>query len=286
MITKTLACGCPTSSQLSRHAGGFGLRCSVHLPGCRIGAHSHPEARIVLPLQFGFDTRFGHRTIAVSASAAVFRPAGEEHEDSYRVPTTSLSLLLPIDGAAASLRDPFAIRDDAFLSVAQAFRREMATADAASPLVLEGLALLTSSRVLQQRPLQVKGTPRWIGSVRERLEAEYSRPPTLADLGRMVQRDAAHVAATFKRVYGRSVGAYVRDLRLWQARRCLEAEPECSLCEVAQRCGFADQSHFNRQFKRLFALTPLEYRRRHRAHPTPVFANVRRDLAGRSRAAR
>lgn len=160
MTTKTLACGCPTSSQLSRHAGGFGLRCSVHLPGCRIGAHSHPEARIVLPLQFGFDTRFGRSTIAVSASAAVFRPAGEEHEDSYYVPTTSLSLLLPIDGPAASLRDPFAVRDGAFPSVAHAFHREMATADAASPLVMEGLALLTTARVLPMRSgaaLRVRG---------------------------------------------------------------------------------------------------------------------------------
>lgn len=286
MITKTLACRCPTSSQLSRNAGGFGLRCGVHLPGCRIGAHSHPEARIVLPLRFGFDTRFGRRTIAVNASAAVFRPAGEEHEDSYRVPTTSLSLLLPMDGPAASSREPFAVRDGAFPSVAQAFRSEMAAADTASPLVMEGLALLTTSRVLQHRPLQLKGTPRWIGSVRERLEAEYSRPPSLADLGRMVQRDAAHVAATFKRIYGRSAGAYVRDLRLWEARRSLQTEPECALCEVAQRCGFADQSHFNRQFKRLFALTPLEYRQRHRAHPVPVLADVRRGRPTRSRAAR
>lgn len=285
MTQKTLACGCPTSSQLSRHTGGFELRCSVHLPCCRIGAHCHPEARIVLPLQAGFDTRFGRRSLAVSASTAVFRPAGEEHEDSYRVPTTSLSLLLPIDGPAASLGEPFVVRDGAFLTMAQAFCKEMATADAASPLVMEGLALLTTSRVLQQRPLQVKGTPRWIGCVRERLEAEYSRPPTLADLGRMVERDAAHVAATFKRVYGRSAGAYVRDLRLWQARGCLEAEPECTLCEVAQRCGFADQSHFNRQFRRLFAVTPLQYRERHRARAVSGFA-VRRGPSGRSRVAR
>lgn len=272
--------------QLNRHAGGFGFRCSVNLPSCRLGVHSHAEARIVLPLQFGFDTRFGSRRIAVGDAAALFRPAGDEHEDWYRLPTASLSLLLPGDGLAASLREPFAMRDRHFPSLAEALRRELTAADTASPLVMEGLALLACGTVLHQHPLRGTGQPRWIGAVRERIEAEYSKPPSLADLGRMVQRDAAYVAATFKRIYGRSVGAYVRHLRLWQARRCLEIEPERTLSEVAQSCGFADQSHFNRQFKSLFALTPLEYRRRHCAPPAPDSPRYRTGAPGRARVGR
>lgn len=283
---KTLACGCPSPSQRSRHAGAFGFRCSVNLPGCRMGAHHHPEARIVLPLQFGFDTRFGSRRMAVDGSAALFRPAGEEHEDWYHLPTTCISLLLPIDGPGASSREPFAMRDAALASLAQTLRQEMTAEDAASPLVLEGLALLLSLRVLDQQPLHGKGMPRWVGLVRERLESEYLEPPTLAALGQMVRRDPAYVAATFKRVYGKSVGTYVRHLRLWQARRLLTTEPECPSSELAQRCGFADQSHFIRQFKRQFALTPLEYRRRHRASPPQKAPKHRTASAGSLRAVR
>lgn len=251
-----------------------------------MGAHHHPEARIILPLQMGFDTRFGSRRIAVDDSAALFRPAGEEHEDRYRVPTSCISLLLPSDGPAAPLREPFAMRDPALPSLAQTLRLEMAAADGASPLVMEGLALLVSSRVLNQHPLRGKGMPRWIGVVRERVEAEYLEPPTLADLGHMVRRDAAYVAATFKRVYGKPVGAYVRELRLWQARRLLATEPQCSSADLAQRCGFADQSHFIRQFKRQFALTPREYRQRHDASRSRRPSRRRRDFAGPPRAAR
>lgn len=232
-----------------------------------MGAHHHPEARIVLPLQFGFDTRFGNREMAVDDSAALFRPAGEEHEDRYRLPTTCVSLLLPSEGLAASSREPFAMRDAALPSLAEALRREMAAEDAASPLVMEGLALLVSSRVFDRHPLHGKGMPHWIGLVRERVEAEYLKPPTLADLGHMVRRDAAYVAATFKRVYGKSVGAHVRHVRLWQARRLLTTEPDCPSAELAQRCGFADQSHFIRQFKSQFAVTPLQYRQRHGGPP-------------------
>ena len=282
----TLACGCPTSSQVSCHAGEFGFRCSVNLPSCGMGAHHHPEPRIVFPLRFGFDTRFGTRAMRVDDSAAVFRPAGEEHEDWYCSPTTCLSLLLPGDGLAASLREPFVMQDVSFQSLAEALRREIVTADAASPLVMEGLALLASSRILHQAPLRDKGMPRWLDAVRERVEAEYFRPPTLAELGRMVQRDPAYVAATFKRIYGRSVGTHVRHLRLWHARRCLQAEPGCVLSEIAQRCGFADQSHFNRQFRRLFAVTPLEYLRRHRAGPARRRSPRCRGVAGYPRGGR
>jgi AraC-like DNA-binding protein len=202
--------------------------------------------------------------MAVGESAALFRPAGEEHEDLYHKATASLSLLFPAESAAASFRTPFMMRDPGFASLAAVLRREIATTDTASPLLMEGLALLTVSKVLHCRPLQGRGVPRWIGTVRDRVEAEYAKPPTLANLGRMVHRDAAYVAATFKRVYGNSVGVYVRYLRLWQARRYIDADPECPLSDVAQRCGFADQSHFNRHFRRLFAVTPGEYRERYR----------------------
>lgn len=258
-----LPCGCPRTHLSRASAGEFGLRYALNLPACAQGRHHHPEPRIVLSLRSGFGSRYAGRTVEVGDSAALFRPAGEDHQDRYPTATATLALLLPVERAAASLRRPFVLQDSAFAGLAEQLRREMRAPDGASSLVMEGLALLASSKVLHNRPLEEKGAPVWIATVRERLDAEYADPPTLADLGRMVSRDAAYVAATFKRVYGNSVGIYLRQQRLWQARRCMDAEPECTLSDVAQRCGFADQSHFIRHFKRLFAVTPGEYRARH-----------------------
>jgi len=36
------------------------------------------------------------------------------------------------------------------------------------------------------------------------------------------------------------------------------------LAEIAARAGFADQSHFTREFKRHFGITPGHYRSAHR----------------------
>ncbi len=52
---------------------------------------------------------------------------------------------------------------------------------------------------------------------------------------------------------------YLRRLRLQMASRALVFANQ-TLAEVAHACGFADQSHFTREFRRHFGRTPREYR--------------------------
>jgi transcriptional regulator GlxA family with amidase domain len=56
---------------------------------------------------------------------------------------------------------------------------------------------------------------------------------------------------------------YLRKLRLRTASRALVYTP-ASLAEVALSCGFADQSHFTREFHRQFGRTPRDYREHYR----------------------
>lgn len=61
----------------------------------------------------------------------------------------------------------------------------------------------------------------------------------------------------FKRRYGLPPHAYQLCVRLGKARSLLTegAAP----VDVAMSCGFVDQSHFNRHFKRTFGVTPAQY---------------------------
>jgi AraC-like DNA-binding protein len=52
---------------------------------------------------------------------------------------------------------------------------------------------------------------------------------------------------------------FLRKLRLRIASRALIHTDE-SLSEIALKCGFADQSHFSREFRRQFGRTPRDYR--------------------------
>jgi AraC-like DNA-binding protein len=78
----------------------------------------------------------------------------------------------------------------------------------------------------------------------------------------------------FKQRYGLPPHAYQLCLRVGHARRLLlEGAPAA---EVAARCGFADQSHFTRHFKRLNGVTPMQYARAHR----PVSRRANDDYRG------
>ena len=267
------ACGCPRAAHREASAGAFGLRYSVHLPRCTLATHEHSEARIVLPMQHVFESRQARRTMTVRQGEALYRPPGVAHSDRYVVPVGCVVVLLPGATGSARVGDAFVAQDPALADVARALCDELDARDTAAGLVREGLALLAATLVLQHRPLCERGAPRWLRTVRERLADLAAPAPSLSELARVADREPAHVAATFKRVYGQSVGTTLRRLRLEQARAGLVDDPACALSEIALRCGFADQSHFTRHFRRLFGVTPGDYRRRQRAAgAAPAFA--------------
>lgn len=49
---------------------------------------------------------------------------------------------------------------------------------------------------------------------------------------------------------------------MMHARNLLE-HSSLSVRQIAERCGFADQSHFGAAFKRMHGMTPLQYRASH-----------------------
>jgi LacI family transcriptional regulator len=67
-----------------------------------------------------------------------------------------------------------------------------------------------------------------------------------------------------RRDTGRSVHAEIRRVQFERAARLL-VETDRKVLSVALDCGFSDLSPFLRQFRRIFGLTPTQYRRRHRA---------------------
>ena len=54
---------------------------------------------------------------------------------------------------------------------------------------------------------------------------------------------------------------YLLKVRLLMARRLLE-QGQAQVGDVAQQCGFYDQSHFSRAFRAATGLRPLDYRKR------------------------
>lgn len=97
---------------------------------------------------------------------------------------------------------------------------------------------------------------------------ELYRDPEL-NLGRIARRmnlPARRVSIAVNRVHGASVSQYVNDFRIHAACQMLETTDE-PVTRLMFDCGFISKSNFNREFLRVTATSPTEYRRRHQARP-------------------
>ena len=89
------------------------------------------------------------------------------------------------------------------------------------------------------------------------LESRLDETPSLDALSKRFGLNPYVLARHFKQAYGCTPKHYALDTRIAHAKKLLQAGTSLALC--AQYCGFVDQSHFHRFFKRLTALTPKEY---------------------------
>ena len=159
------------------------------------------------------------------------------------------------------------------------FRHFFETFDAyASPLQLQSELLQLSEAMVHgliagmpERAARSEGPPiRGTARMRECLHEEGSSID-LETLARKVGLSRFQALRAFKRRYGLPPHAYQLAVRLGQARQLL-SEGSAPV-DVALRCGFGDQSHFNRHFKRTYGLTPLHYARGERRSSGVLVAN-------------
>jgi AraC-like DNA-binding protein len=91
--------------------------------------------------------------------------------------------------------------------------------------------------------------------INEHLDQDLS----LTRVAGIAQASVAHFSRLFKQATGSTLHHYVLACRIDRAKRLL-METDLPLTEVAQRVGFADQSHFTALFRTHAATTPRAYR--------------------------
>jgi AraC-like DNA-binding protein len=90
------------------------------------------------------------------------------------------------------------------------------------------------------------------------LAADPGRAWTVAALAQEVACSPRHLQRQLQ-AQQVSFSALLSQARLTHAAKHLVSTPQ-SAAEIGYACGYADQAHFNREFKRHTAFTPLAYR--------------------------
>ena len=234
--------------------------------GLRLPSHSHECTNVALCVSGRFDELVGSRWQRVTPATLIIRPGAEAHANDYSqghsraiVIELSQSTVEVLSRTTSVIRSACCIESAAIVARVQRLNAEMAHPDDLSGLAIE--AVLYELLVLASRETTVaEDQPQWMSRVVEFLNANLGRRLFMADLEELAGVGSAHLAKTFRARHGVTIAEYMRRQRIALAAQLLR-DPRISLADIAAKCGFCDQSHFSRAFKRQTGASPLRFRR-------------------------
>jgi AraC-like DNA-binding protein len=240
--------------------------------------HWHEEVQICA-IESGSDVlSFRGAEHPTAPGSLTFIPPGEVHSNrhvepegcTYRSLNISPGLLLrafrdlTMEQATFSLSQPVVQDADLF----KCFVATHARLEEQPSRLLSDVLLLRLLEELLHRTSRLRRAPEGCGReermavrrVREFLIEAHARAVSLEDLAKVAHLSPYHLHRVFTREVGMPPHAFQTQVRISRARVLLnEGKP---LQVVAAETGFADQSHFTREFKRYVGLTPGAYRSR------------------------
>ena len=230
----------------------------------RFPMHSHPETHIALVERgrYAFQ-RGGLSHVARTGDLVVMGP-DDPHDGQAVDPDGYSYLQVLIPPALWSQITPEACGSHQWPSapvlrspvLARLIRRIFSAADAGGEPLDSALSQLTSQTVTHAEggKCQHRAQSHLLRYAQDIMQAKFSEPLTLAHVSEATGVDRFLLYRMFRQSYGVGPHEWLVSLRLRHARRWLSAGTPPA--EVSSRCGFADQSHLTRCFKKHYGITP------------------------------
>jgi AraC family transcriptional regulator len=211
--------------------------------------HAHAEAHFMFVTGGVFRTS-AERANPQVASPLIFNPAGTHHRDAFESDRGAFFTVTIADPDAALPDAPVQLDEIRERALTRRLMREAGDWDGDSPAIVEQLCreLLDRERVEGRRPA-------WLGKAEMLLLGSASLTEASRDAG----VHPTHLIRTFRRFHRCTPAEFVRGHRLERAAQLL-ARTRQPIVDVALGCGFADQSHFTKHFRRAFGVAPGRYR--------------------------
>lgn len=89
------------------------------------------------------------------------------------------------------------------------------------------------------------------------IQDNWDKNPSLSELETVAGCSQFQLIRSFKKLFGITPHQFLLLIKAQKAKQCLSQGISC--VDTSLICGFYDQSHFNRNFKRAFGVTPSNY---------------------------
>ncbi len=228
-----------------------------------IPEHAHRLVQISLLVGGSLRERFGKRIREREVGEMVLCPAQKERSvevvesDSEFINLEFESDEHAFEGLPQDICNRWPERTQALI---RPLRTEVELDDSVTPLAIQALAWECLGLFTSPPPQRRRKLPSGVAAARELLEARFRIPPSLSQIVAEVGGDPSNLARSFHKWIGSPIGAYVRTLRLSEARRLLKRDAHLSIGHIADACGYADQAHMTRAFTQSYGMTPRRFR--------------------------
>ena len=88
----------------------------------------------------------------------------------------------------------------------------------------------------------------------------YHKSIYLEDIANVANMTKNAFCKYFKRRTNKTYVSFLTELRIENACKLIQSKEEIAIAEIAYKVGFQNISNFNRQFKEIKKMTPLQYR--------------------------
>jgi len=232
--------------------------------------HRHQHYELIVPQRGVYRCTVNEVALVLPKDACLLVQPGDRHEDQVAAGGAHSALWFTLPGAPllAAHAEPIIPRTPQLNSALTALFTEPDVRDEAlAAHAREALAATCVWRLIQAIPLAARSLAfhgeseddAFRGAIIRLFEQRADQPLTLHDMARDLHLGERTLTSHCRRVLGATPQQAFLAVRLERARALLIGTT-LSVKEVAATCGFADQFHFSRVFKKRYGRPPSQRR--------------------------
>lgn len=239
--------------------------------------HYHPTVEIYFWLEGKCSFFVDDQSYDLTPGDIIFSPAGVLHKTSYNpnLPISRFliyceSSLLPkavqefcADGKhyIGNVSKIFGNVEELFRKILHEYEHPDKFSDDMIKSHLSALAVLLFRHRENSRDVQLTSKNRLIESTVSFIKNNYSSHITLDDAAKHAAVSSKYLSHLFKKDTGFNFNEYLTLYRLKESEFRLMEYPDKSILEIAYDCGFNDSNYFSTRFKKVYGVTPSQFRK-------------------------